>query len=92
MKNHYIPAGVIFILFLFVVPSAIPMTRSNRGDTLVVNKIPTVYEKKLYDCYHRYQIIDYYHDKSKFSTYVREKEMVTPSVTKSFIEKSSFIL
>ncbi|MBE3136279.1 MAG: PQQ-binding-like beta-propeller repeat protein [Thermoplasmata archaeon] len=91
MKNHYIPTGVIFILILFVVPSAIPMTRSDRGDTLVVNKIPTVDEKNLFDYYSRYQIIDYNPSQSKLTTYLREKEIVAPSIIEPFKGKSSHI-
>jgi outer membrane protein assembly factor BamB len=84
MKNHYIPTGVIFILILFVVSSAIPMVKSDRGDTPVVNKIPTVDEKNLYDYYNRYQIIDYTPNQPKLTMYPGEKEIVNPSITEPF--------
>jgi outer membrane protein assembly factor BamB len=88
MKNQYISTGVIIILILFVIPSRIPMMRSDCSDALVSDKISNVDEKYLYTYYSRHQIIDYNYDQSKLSTYFKEKEIVAPSVIEPFKGKS----
>lgn len=88
MKDHPISINIFFILILLVVTSTIPITRSNRGDFLLVNKIQIVDEKNLYGYYNRYQFNDNNPSLSKSMMYIAEKEIVSSLINKTIIGKS----
>jgi len=88
MKNRYITMIVFFILFSIIVPSEIPLIKSDRDGTLVSSKVLDVDEKNSYNCYNRYQIN---HSQSNLTIFSGENENVTPLTTELFSGKSLVI-